>query len=117
MQGVEILDKVNLYKRTFSKLAFWITFVSTFLLELSLIFILDLGEGTIGKIGFIIFFLFFNCFASIGFGIIFGREYLSGIQYTIIIDETVDMNEFSKKYEIINAINGKIFIVRERSNE
>ena len=33
------------------------------------------------------------------------------------IDETVDMNEFSKKYEIINAINGKIFIVRERSNE
>ena len=34
-------------------------------------------------------------------------------EYKIIIDDTVNMNEFMKKYEILD-IDGEIYVVRER---
>ncbi len=67
--------------------------------------------GLINGIGFIICFITF-----LALGMIDDTNYLKEYSYTeykVTIDDSVSMNEFLDKYEILDQ-EGKIYIVKER---
>lgn len=70
------------------------------------------------ELGVIIFFVVFIIGSAL-FGTLAGCatgepiEYET--QYKVVIDDSISMNEFTEKYEIIDQ-DGKIYIVREKEN-
>lgn len=68
--------------------------------------------------------IFYCCLIGIILGGIFGYVFGKGLEiptkhateYKVIISDEVSMNEFNKKYEIINQ-EGRIFTVREREEQ
>ena len=91
-----------------------------FLLTVGLCFLVGIIAGILAgisddwELGTIIFFVTFVVGSAL-FGTLVGCtagepiEYKT--QYKVIIDDSVSMNEFKKKYEIIDQ-DGKIYIVR-----
>lgn len=106
MNGVEILSTTAIttwYGWTFG-VAFFITvavcFIVSFLTK-------EIGAG-IGA-GIIAFLLCAIFFGTSGVG-----EYETGeYEYKVTIDDSVSMNEFYEKYEILDQ-EGKIYTVKER---
>lgn len=95
---------------------------NNFLLVVGLSFIVGAIFGVIsgvtdGKIVGITVFLSIFIIGGLLFGTIVGAstgeptEYET--QYKVIIDDSVSMNDFTDKYEIVNQ-DGKIYTVRER---
>ena len=116
MTGVEILNETQVVTESaFGWTAFWITSSIIFGIFIIIGIILSITEGPY-LIGWI---------AVIGVGILFGLifGFLWGMwcktptkyetHYQVIIDDSVSMNDFLDKYEIIDT-EGKILTIRER---
>jgi hypothetical protein len=93
-----------------------------FLLTVGLCFLVAIVAGVLAgvsddwELGVIIFLVVFIAGGAL-FGTLIGCttggpiEYET--QYKVVIDDSVSMNEFTEKYEIIDQ-DGKIYIVREK---
>ncbi len=106
MNGVEILSTTAItawYGWTFG-VAFFITVAACLIVLFSTG---EIGSGIgAGIIAFLLCTLFFGC---LGIG-----EYETGeYEYKVTIDDSVSMNEFLDKYEILDQ-EGKIYTVKER---
>ena len=116
MNGVEILSSAEVVaETTFNWMAFWIAFCVTlgYCLIMGICCVTN-GEykwrriliiSLIGIIGGMVF----GC----SFGILFETPTVYETYYKVTIDDSVSMNEFLDKYEILNQ-EGKIYTVRER---
>lgn len=116
MTGIEILNETQVVAESaFSWTAFWIAGSIIFGIMIIIGIILSIYEGPDLT----------SWIAVIGFGIISGLifGFMWGMMcetptkyethYQVIIDDSVSMNDFLDKYEIIDT-EGKILIVRER---
>ena len=116
MTGVEILNKTQVVaESTFGWTAFWIAGSIILGIFITIGIILSITEGP-DLVGWI---------AVIGVGIILGLifGFIFGMwcetptkyetHYQVIIDDSVSMNDFLDKYEIIGT-EGKILTVKER---
>lgn len=63
-----------------------------------------------GIIGFVLFII------SLFGGCVKNKNNIDYIEYKVTIEDSVSMNEFLDKYEILET-EGKIYIVKEKSNE
>ena len=118
MNGVEILSAQEAVAATaFNWSVFWIS-VGVFLvgmIALAIYMIYDNGRGmdwstlifciVVGLVG--------GCLVGFLFGILFDEPIEYETHYKVTIDDSVSMNEFLDKYEILDQ-EGKIYTVRER---
>ena len=117
MNGVEILNETQVVvESAFNWNAFWI--VSSILFGIFIIIgiILSITEGPILE-GWIMV-ISAGIILGVTFGFIWGLMLETPTKYEthyqVVIDDSVSMNDFLAKYEIID-IEGKIFTVRERN--
>jgi nucleoside permease NupC len=116
MNGVEILSQNTIYE---TEVCWWIFVVCASLgfvigLILSIIAWIINGFDT-QDIGFIVALT--GCFALMGMLLTVPTEHdtdvVDHIEYKVTIDDSVSMNEFLDKYEILDQ-EGKIYTVKER---
>ena len=116
MNGVEILSSAQVASEfAFNWMAFWITFGAT------LCFAILLGVVPVIKgeceWWLILICLFIGVIGGSMMGILFGSVCETPIayetHYKVTIDDSVSMNEFLDKYEILDQ-EGKIYTVKER---
>ena len=125
MTGVEILAAEEVACAfVFNWSAFWIVFGTTFVIGCAI----TLGcllKDFYGNHKEFIFIIIVAIFLSILLGVLIGGLFADGIlpkateyetQYKVTIDDSVSVNEFNEKYEIIGQ-EGKIYTVRERENK
>ena len=122
MTGVEILAAEEVaIAFGFSWSAFWIAYViSAFVLGLLAFIVFSADRRTMDDNRFnvnaaIITGLLCGILPGIMCGEVFQNPTDYETQYKITIDDSVSMNEFNEKYEIIDQ-EGKIYTVREKSN-
>lgn len=119
MEGVRILasEEVAVAWETWNWEAFWIAVGIFFVIGLisGIIFGLQEDDFIAGLIMFLVMFfagsIIFGLFIGFGFK---GEPTAYEIQYKVIIEDTVSMNEFYEHYEVIDQ-EGEIFTVRERN--
>lgn len=116
MNGVEILNETQVVAESaFNWTAFWI--VGSIILGIIVIIgiIISITDGP-DLVGWIIL-MCCGIILSLIFGFIFGTGCETPTKYEthyqVIIDDSVSMNDFLDKYEIIDT-EGKIITVRER---
>lgn len=117
MNGVEVLvtEQVAIAWESFNWTTFWVAVLAWFVIGLVIGVIFGLNEYSFFA-GLIMFLTLFIVGGGL-FGFVLGAatgaptEYTD--QYKVIVDDSVSMNEFVEKYEIIDQ-EGKIFVVRER---
>ena len=117
MTGVEILNETQVVaESTFGWTAFWIASSIIFGIFIITGIILLITEGGLDLTCWIMI-LCAGIILGLIFGFIFGMWCETPTKYEthyqVIIDDSVSMNDFLEKYEIID-IEGKIFTVRER---
>lgn len=116
MSGVEILatEEVAIEWANWS----W----EGFLLTVGIVFVVAIIAGLLEGLsddwerGAIIFFVVFvtgSALLGTLIGCFSGEPIEYETQYKVVIDDSVPMNEFAEKYEIIDQ-DGKIYIVREK---
>ena len=118
MSGVEILatEEVAIAWESWS----WEGFLSTIGLVFLVTLIVSVLVGVLDdwRLGATIFLIAFIAGGSL-FGTLVGRTSGEPVEYEtrhkVIIDDSVSMNEFTEKYEIIDQ-DGKIYTVREKEN-
>ena len=123
MTGVEILAAEEI-AITFSTCwpAFWIVFVITGLIFTGIAFAGFMkGYCNEGLSVIITASIVFGLFSGGMFGVLIGRVIFAQptgyeTHYKVTIDDSVSMNEFNEKYEIIDQ-EGKIYTVKERENK
>lgn len=125
MTGVEILATEEVACAfAFNWSAFWIVFGITVIIGSAAMF-WSLMKDFCGSRGELISIIAVTMLLSIMFGVLMGGLFADGIlpkateyetQYKVTIDDSVSVNEFNEKYEIIDQ-EGKIYIVRERENK
>lgn len=117
MSGVEILasNEVAIAWASWNWTNFWIVIGIAFGVALFVGFIAGLSEMdiTFGLIIFLMIFIVGGGILGILVGTSTGEPIEYETQYKVIIDDTVSMNEFIEKYEIVEQ-EGKIYTVRER---
>ena len=116
MTGVEILNETQVIAESaFGWTAFWIagSIILGIIIIIGIVLSITDGPDLVG------------CIVLIGFGILSGLSFgfIWGMwcetptkyetHYQVIIDDSVSMNDFLDKYEIIDT-EGKIFTVKER---
>lgn len=116
MTGVEILatEEVAVAFEGWNWSSFWLCIAIAFFVAVIWGFIAGIGEDCI--IGIAVFsfvFLFGSCILAPIVGATTGESTEYETQYKITIDDSVSMNDFNEKYEIIDQ-EGKIYTVRER---
>ena len=116
MNGVEILNETQVVAESaFSWTAFWIAISIIFGIFIIIGIILSITEGP-----YLVVWIAVICVGII-LGLIFG--FICGMwcetpakyetHYQVIIDDSVSMNDFLDKYEIIDT-EGKILTIKER---
>lgn len=125
MTGVEILAAEEVACAfAFNWSAFWIVFGITVIIG-GIVMFVSLMKDFCGSRGELIGIIAVTMFLSIMLGVLMGGLFADGIlpkateyetQYKVTIDDSVSVNEFNEKYEIIDQ-EGKIYIVRERENK
>lgn len=117
MNGIEILasNEVAIAWASWDWTSFLIVTGITFGLALIVGFITGLSEMDtfFGLFVFIIIFVIGSGLFGVGAGFTCGEPIEYETQYKVTIDDSVSMNEFIEKYEIISQ-EGKIYTVRER---
>lgn len=110
MNGVEILSSETVYNPILPEYWLGIGLGCALLLVVAMAFCFA-NEHII--LGFICMVLSFS-FVFIGFlGGICRKTDIDHIEYKVIVDDSVSMNEFLDKYEILDQ-EGKIYTVKER---
>ena len=116
MIGVEILNETQVVAESaFNWTAFWITGSIIFGIFIIIGIVLSIIEGP--DLGGWIAVICAGIVLGLLFGFIWGMWYETPTKYEthyqVIIDDSVSMNDFLDKYEIIDT-EGKILTVRER---
>lgn len=115
MNGIEILSSTEVASEfAFNETASWIVFGVVLGLFVIVGICLAIDECDWGPLPAMILF---GAILAILLGILVGGTTATPVsyetQYKVIIDDSVSMNEFLDKYEIIDQ-EGKIYTVRER---
>lgn len=117
LSGVEILasNEVAIAWASWSWANFWFVIGIVFGVALIVSFIAGLSEMDkyFGLAIFLSVFIVGSGFLGIVVGATTGEPIEYETQYKVTIDDTVSMNEFIEKYEIVGQ-EGKIYTVRER---
>ena len=116
MTGVEILSSAEVASEfVFNWTAFWIAATAMFVFTLLLGISVTISESY--ESGLILFCLILGIVAGIVLGVIIGGLFRTPIayetHYKVTIDDSVSMNEFLDKYEILDQ-EGKIYTVKEK---
>ena len=119
MDGVEILSSIEVaIEHAFNWRVFWV--VGIVILGIFIAAGVALYKGGDFEVSIIFSFCFIGIFIGTMFGYLsgesLGRPTKYATEYKVIISDEVSMNEFNKKYEIINQ-EGRIFTVREREEQ
>lgn len=109
MNGVTVLNSYEYFTNPSSIFLylFWGFIFTTFALILSYLFIVDNYSST----STVIFAIVAGALAVIFFCNVPEKNYET--RYQVTVNDSVSMNEFQSKYEIIE-VEGKIYTVRER---
>ena len=116
MTGVEILSSSEVVAAsTFNGTAFWIGFIIMIGIVLMAGVIATAGAGY--EKGLILFCLIIGIISGAFVGVMFGGLFQTPTSYEthykVTIDDSVSMNEFLDKYEILDQ-EGKIYTVKEK---
>ena len=120
MNGVEILAEEIIYQFNPFNIGFWIAASVVLVILGGAVIISCIRCGSFDGVDFGIMFLILILAFVVGLlgGIIVDELYPNGeieyIEYQVIIDDSVSMNEFLDHYEILGQ-NGKIYTVKERN--
>lgn len=124
MTGVEILAAEEVACAfAFNWSSFWIVFSITVIIS-GIIMFGTLMKDFCGDRRELISIIAVAVFLSIILGVLMGGLFADGIlpkpteyetHYKVTIDDSVSVNEFNNKYEIIDQ-EGKIYTIRERKN-
>lgn len=110
MNGVEILSSETIYNTILPE---WYFVVGMALGLISFLIGLSLVDDQYYVAGIIVTVFAAVCFVSAIFGVITDDNNPHYIEYKVTIDDSVSMNEFLDKYEILDQ-EGKIYTVKER---
>ena len=110
MKGVEILSSETIYNTILPE---WCFIVGMVLGTVSLLVGLLLAADYYHIAGVIVAVFAVVCFVFATLGVISNENDISHIEYKVAIDDSVSMNEFLDKYEILDQ-EGKIYTVKER---
>lgn len=114
MEGVRILAQAPVYGTVYSWGWSWAGFALGILAVAILAFIIFLMcNGDITGLLFLIFVGFFGFASFFSFSKGNSKEVYSHEEYKVIIDDSVSLNDFYEKYEIIDR-EGEIYTVMER---
>ena len=114
MAGVEILNTETIYnpfiptELAIVGVALGICFLVIFVL--TSYYDTPILTTIFGIMGFVLFIM------SLFGGCVTNKNNINYIKYKVTIEDSVSMNEFLDKYEILET-EGKIYIVKEKSNE
>lgn len=114
MNGVEILATEKVISETaFNWTGFWITGIVIIIIPLIFV-ILEFLSGEIEVAwGIFVVGIIFAAMAGYAFGKVTEEPIAYKNQYKVTVSDEVSMNEFNKRYEIIDQ-EGKIYTVEER---
>lgn len=110
MPGVEILSSETIYNTILPE--YWLSIG----LGCALVFVFIMALCFVNKriiLGFICIALAIGSVIVGGLGGTYSKTDISYIEYKVTIDDSVSMNEFLDKYEILDQ-EGKIYTVKER---
>ena len=116
MPGVEILNTTIHYKEV---LPTWVILVIIAIIVIPAVASL-IGEiqdknllSTIGRIS-----LIFGLFVALVMGTKIRQttNQIDYIEHEVLVDDSVSLTEFTKKYEIVSQ-KGKIYVIREKEND
>ena len=110
MTGVEILSSEAIYNTILPE---WCLIVGMVLGTVSLLVSILLVADYYHIVGIIAVVFAVVCFVFATLGVVSNQNSINHIEYKVTIDDSVSMNEFMEKYEILDQ-EGKIYIVKER---
>ena len=110
MTGVEILSSETIYN---TNLPEWCFIIGMVLGTVSILVAVMLAADYYHIAGIIVAVFAVICFVFAIFGIISNENSINHIEYKVTIDDSVSMNEFLDKYEILDQ-EGKIYTVKEK---
>lgn len=114
MEGVRILAQTPVYDTVYSWGWSWIGFASGILAVAILVFIIFLMyNGAIEGLLLAIFVVVSGILSVVSFSRSNSKEVYSHEEYKVIIDDSVSLNDFYEKYEVIGQ-EGEIYTVIER---
>ena len=123
MNGVEIINSIEIMKTDFNVVATVIIMVVAFVVVIALwcLTFRKSLDPLVLFIGIMLSFFCMCCCGSCAKGLTM-KETPDYIQYEILVDDTVSHNELTNKYELLEEkvceIDGKsIWIVREKNND
>ena len=112
MDGVTILQIItNTHLPDWATSVVFIGLVLAFLLAVFVFFPLSLDYGLKNKYTIIVLSIIILCIVIAIFIGLFAPK-VTDITYRVLVDSSVDMNEFFSKYELIRT-EGLIYVVRE----
>ncbi len=110
MNGVEILSSETIYNTILPE---WCAITGLLLAGVCLVCMCELFANDYTWAGFVALILMLVCVVLGALGLIKNKTDISHIEYKVTIDDSVSMNEFLDKYEILDQ-EGKIYTVKER---
>lgn len=116
MPGVEILNTTIHYKEV---LPTWVLIVIIAIIVIPAVAMLIgsiLHNSLLFTIGGISLILGFVLALAIGATIRQTTNEIEYIEHEVLVDDSVSLTEFTKKYEIVSQ-KGKIYVVREKEND
>jgi hypothetical protein len=110
MNGVEILSEKVIYN---CYVPAWLAFIAVILGALFLTITICCFVDRYDGVGFLFGALSCICIVIAIHGAVSNKNNVNHIEYKVTIDDSVSMNEFLDKYEILDQ-EGKIYTVKER---
>jgi archaellum biogenesis protein FlaJ (TadC family) len=110
MNGVEILSSKEIYNTILPSWVAFIAFVAAFMCLVVLIYGLTEAKLLPSIFGGVLFLI---CMTIFVLSLYSNKNSINHIEYKVTIDDSVSMNEFLDKYEILDQ-EGKIYTVKER---
>lgn len=113
MEGVRLLDTVEVMGNTMNWLTFWI--VGLLGLCGSIIFVYKMATKQHDNSWYIMLLLFAALSFGLGAlcGLLTGDQYVEEVHYKVLLEENVDMQSFLDTYEIIEQ-EGHILTIKEK---
>ena len=110
MTGVEILNQETIYNTILPE---WCGIIALAGLVICIIpLAISLAEGKVVS-SIIVGILMIGAIIVMALGLSHNKDDINYIKYKVTIDDSVSMNEFMDKYEILDQ-EGKIYTVKER---
>ena len=116
MPGVEILNTTIQYKEVLPTWAIVVIIAIIVIPAVAMLIGLRVHSGLLFIIGGISLILGFVLALAIGITIRQTTNEIEYIEHEVLVDDSVSLTEFTKKYEIVSQ-KGKIYVIREKEND